>query len=42
MGATPDEMTNELWYLRRGEQVRGPYRWDSIARNAGGSPGSIQ
>ncbi|MCC6709671.1 MAG: pentapeptide repeat-containing protein [Gammaproteobacteria bacterium] len=35
MGATPDEMTNELWYLRRGEQVRGPYRWDSIARNAG-------
>lgn len=35
MGATPDQTTNEHWYVRRGEQVRGPYRWDVIARNVG-------
>ena len=25
----------ELWYVRRGQQVYGPYAWDVIQRNVG-------
>lgn len=35
MGVTPEQVSNELWYVRRGDHVRGPYRWEVIARNAG-------
>lgn len=35
MGATPQQIPRELWYVRRGEQVRGPYPWDVVARNVG-------
>lgn len=35
MGGTPDKIGDELWYVRRGEAILGPYRWDVVARNAG-------
>lgn len=35
MGVTPDEICDELWYVRRGEVIGGPYRWELIARNVG-------
>jgi hypothetical protein len=35
MGVMPGESCDELWYVRRGEEIRGPYRWEVIARNVG-------
>lgn len=35
MGVMPDEISNELWYVRRGEEISGPYRWKVVARNVG-------
>lgn len=35
MGVTPDEIGDELWYVRSGEEIGGPYRWEIIARNVG-------
>ena len=35
MGVMSDEISNELWYVRRGEEIRGPYRWEVVARNVG-------
>ena len=35
MGVMPEEISNELWYVRRGEEIRGPYRWEVVARNFG-------
>ena len=35
MGVTPSEISNQLWYVRRGDEIRGPYRWQVIARNVG-------
>lgn len=35
MGVMPDEISNELWYVRCGAQICGPYRWEVVARNVG-------
>ncbi len=35
MGVMPDEISNELWYVRRGEEIRGPYRWEVVVRKVG-------
>ena len=33
MGVTPSEISNALWYVRRGDEIHGPYRWQVITRN---------
>lgn len=35
MGVTPSEISKELWYVRCGDEVRGPYCWSVIARDVG-------
>ena len=35
MGLTPGEMSKELWFVRRGDEVRGPYPWTVVARDIG-------
>lgn len=35
MDVTPDDVSEELWYVRRGDAVRGPLRWAALARDVG-------
>jgi uncharacterized protein YjbI with pentapeptide repeats len=35
MGAGPNDDSKELWFVRRGDEVRGPYCWSVIARDVG-------
>ncbi len=35
MNPSASRAAEEQWYLRRGEDVRGPFPWSAIARHAG-------
>jgi hypothetical protein len=35
MGIMPDEVDEDLWYVRRDDAVRGPLRWAALARDVG-------
>ena len=35
MTTASDAMPPGLWYVKRGDQVRGPFRWEVIAKNIG-------
>ena len=35
MGATPSAASDQLWYVRRGEKIHGPYTWTTVACKVG-------